>query len=257
MSKYKKNENDKFYTKNEVAVKLISYLNINEYEIIIEPSAGNGSFSNNIKHSNLISLDIEPENSSIIKMNWYDFTYIKNGKSLVIGNPPFGVQCKLAFEFIKKCDQLEIDTIAFILPKSFKKDSIKNRIPIYYHLINQIEIEDNSFTLLNNDYSVPSIFQIWERKNYKRENIMLKTKSELLSFVNKTDNPDYTMRRVGFYAGKIFNDIDKSQQSHYFIKSSIEVKEFLSNYEWQHDNTTGPRSISKSEIIKLLEENFL
>ena len=59
MSKIKKHINDKFYTKPEVAINLISYLNIDEYDMIIEPSAGNGSFSNNINHKNLISLDIE------------------------------------------------------------------------------------------------------------------------------------------------------------------------------------------------------
>ena len=257
MSKIKKHINDKFYTKPEVAIHLISYLNIDQYDIVIEPSAGNGSFSNNINHKNLIKLDIEPENDDIIKMNWFDFTLVKNGKILVVGNPPFGTQGKLAFEFIKKCDQLEIHTISFILPKSFKKDSIKNRIPEYYHLINEINIEDNSFTLLNKDYSVPSVFQIWERKEYKRKNIILKTKSELITFVKKTDNPDYSFRRVGFYAGKIYDDKNKSEQSHYFIKSTLEVKEFLINYIWKHDNTTGPRSIGKSEIVKIIEDKFL
>jgi hypothetical protein len=44
-------------------------LNISNYDCIIEPSAGEGSFSKNIKHNNIISLDIEPEDDSIIKMD--------------------------------------------------------------------------------------------------------------------------------------------------------------------------------------------
>jgi hypothetical protein len=255
MARNKKHKNDKFYTKNHVAVKLIELLDLSKYDCVIEPSAGNGSFSKNIKHDNLISLDIDPEDNSITKMDWFDFQYLKKGKVLVIGNPPFGNQGSLAINFIKKCDELKVDTIAFILPKSFKKETFKNKIPEFYHLLKEVDLDDNSYTLLDNDYSVPSIFQIWERRSFIREKIILKTKSNLIRFVKKRDNPDYSFRRVGFYAGRVDDEIsDKSEQSHYFIKSSPEIKDFLKNYKWDHNNTAGPRSIAKSEIIKIIEE---
>ncbi len=83
----------------------------------------------------------------------------------------------------------------------------------------------------------------------------MKTKSHILNFVNKNDTPDYSFRRVGFYAGMIYDEInEKSEQSHYFIKSEKWVKDFLKNYKWEHNNTAGPRSIGKSEIISILEE---
>jgi len=255
MARNKKNKNDKFYTKNDVAIKLIDLINLSDYECVIEPSAGDGSFSKNIKHDNLISLDIEPEDNSIIKMNWFDFSYIKKGKILAIGNPPFGNQGSLALDFIKKCDELEIDTVAFILPKSYKKETYKNKIPIFYHLSMEMDLDDNSYTLLNNNYSVPSVFQVWDRTNTKRNKFNLKTKSDVIEFVKKTDNPDYSFRRVGFYAGKVYDEInEKSEQSHYFIKSSDKIKKFLKEYKWEHNNTAGPRSIGKSEIIKIIEE---
>lgn len=254
MARNKKHKNDKFYTKNYVALKLIELLNLSKYECVIEPSAGNGSFSKNIKHDNLISLDIEPEDDSITKMDWFDFKYIKKGKVLVIGNPPFGNQGSLAINFIKKCDELKVDTIAFILPKSFKKETFKNKIPDFYHLFYEIDLDDNSYTLLDNNYSVPSVFQIWERKDIVREKSKLKTKSDFINFVKKSDNPDYSFRRVGFYAGMIYDEIiEKSEQSHYFIKSNNEIKNFLKKYKWAHNNTSGPRSIGKSEIIKIIE----
>jgi len=255
MARNKKHKNDKFYTKNSVALKLIELIDLSKYDCVIEPSAGKGSFSKNIKHDNLISLDIEPEDESITKMNWFDFQYKKDGKVLVIGNPPFGNQGSLALNFIKKCDELKVDTIAFILPKSFKKETFKNKIPEFYHLSREIDLDDNSYTLLDNNYSVPSIFQIWDRKSIVREKTKLKTKSDLITFVKKSDNPDYSFRRVGFYAGMIYDEInEKSEQSHYFVKSSVEIKDFLKNYKWDHNNTAGPRSIGKSEIIKIIEE---
>lgn len=256
MARNKKHRNDKFYTKEHVVLKLLELVDLSKYNCVIEPSAGKGSFSKNIRHDNLISLDIEPEDDSITKMNWFDFQYNKVGKVLVIGNPPFGNQGSLAINFIKKCDELEVDTIAFILPKSFKKETFKNKIPEFYHLSKDLDLDDNSYTLLDNNYSVPSIFQIWDRKSIVREKTKLKTKSDLINFVKKSDNPDYSFRRVGFYAGMIYDEIsEKSEQSHYFIKSSVEIKDFLKNHKWDHNNTSGPRSVGKSEIIKIIEEH--
>jgi hypothetical protein len=137
------------------------------------------------------------------------------------------------------------------------KETLKNRIPDFYHLIKEIDLDDNSYMLLNEDYLVPSIFQIWERKDVVREKNKLKIKSDLISFVKQSNNPDYSFRRVGFYSGTVYDEInEKSPQSHYFIKSSLEVKEFLKNYKWDHNNTTGPRSIGKSEIVKIIENIF-
>jgi hypothetical protein len=83
-------------------------------------------------------------------------------------------------------------------------------------------------------------------------------------FVDKTDNPDISFRRVGINAGRIEKIIDeKSIQSHYFIKftnkNSVDdnIKK-LSKITYDLNNTVGPKSISKQELINkfnpLLEE---
>ena len=75
------------------------------------------------------------------------------------------------------------------------------------------------------------------------------------SFVKKDDNPDISFRRVGVYAGKIFKEIeDKSPQSHYFIKFDNKLTDELfvklSNITYaSKNNTCGPKSISKQELI--------
>jgi hypothetical protein len=56
---------DKFYTQVEVAKECIDLVpDLDTYDLIIEPSAGNGSFSSQL---NCIAYDIEPENKNIIK----------------------------------------------------------------------------------------------------------------------------------------------------------------------------------------------
>jgi hypothetical protein len=68
---------------------------------------------------------------------------------------------------------------------------------------------------------------------------------------------------VGVYAGKISTEIEsKSPQSHYFIrlKEGIHVNTFVDEYnkkvQFDHENTVGPKSISKQELIEQLNGLF-
>ena len=140
----KRNTIDKYYTKSIVVDLCINeikkYLSISKDDLIIEPSAGNGSFIENIKllSNNNIFYDLEPDNLEIIKQDYLELNYDniqkKYQKIHVIGNPPFGRQSSLAIKFIKKSCEF-CDTISFILPKSFKKDSLKKRFPLNFHLV--------------------------------------------------------------------------------------------------------------------------
>ena len=108
-------------------IKLIKrYIKISKNDLIIEPSAGNGEFTRELKkiYKNVLSFDIEPDASDIIKQDYLELDLSNfNNKIHIIGNPPFGRQSSLAKQFIKKsCEYCE--TISFILPKSFKKDSL-------------------------------------------------------------------------------------------------------------------------------------
>ena len=71
----KRNTIDKYYTKESVVDNCLRYvkehIEINEDDLIIEPSAGNGSFIEGIKSlsRNYRFFDIAPENDEIIKPN--------------------------------------------------------------------------------------------------------------------------------------------------------------------------------------------
>ena len=156
-SQGRKHELDKFYTTNEIALYCISLIeDIKKYDLVIEPSAGSGAFSKNIEQC--IAYDIEPEHESIIKQDWFKVDKIQfdNKKVLVIGNPPFGTNGNIALNFIK--ESIFADGIAFILPKSFKKESVKNRIPLNFALKIEQDLPSNSFTLNGNTYNVPCVF---------------------------------------------------------------------------------------------------
>lgn len=111
-------ELDKYYT----PVNLAKYCIDKTFEIIgkenitdiIEPSAGNGSFSNQLK---CVAYDIEPEHKSIIKQDYLKLELEYKKGRLIIGNPPYGRCMNLAQKFYKKSIQIG-DYIAFILPIS-------------------------------------------------------------------------------------------------------------------------------------------
>lgn len=257
MARNKKHINDKFYTSNEVANKMLSLIDLTSYDLIIEPSAGDGSFSNLIE--NVIALDIDPENPNITKMDWFEYTTPIGYKNiLVVGNPPFGNQGGLAMKFIKKSIDIGSNTIAFVLPKSFKKESIKSKIPLNYHLEKEVDIDDNSFILEGKSYNVPCVFQVWSKKDYNREVEYNNSTTDMFTFVKKDQPHDIAFRRVGFYAGRTYLDtLEKSEQSHYFISSNIDVdklRDIFDSIKWEHNNTAGPRSIGKKELVNRINQ---
>jgi predicted RNA methylase len=258
-----RNTIDKYYTKDSVVNLCLNfvteYIKINSNDLIIEPSAGNGSFIIGIKSltNHFKFYDLEPNNDEIIKQDYlvYDYTNIKSiyEKIHIIGNPPFGRQSSLAIKFIKKSTEF-CDSISFILPKSFKKDSLKQKFPLDFHLIFEMDLPEKSFLVDGKEHNVETIFQIWEKKSYKRD-IIKKLEPFNFIFVAKTENPDISFRRVGVNAGTIDIKTDKkSIQSHYFIKftngkSIADNIKQLSSITYDFNNTVGPKSISKQELI--------
>lgn len=261
-----RNTIDKFYTKKIVANMCIDsvgkYLDISNDDLLIEPSAGNGVFIPYIKSlsTHFRFYDLEPEHDEIARQDYLllPCNILKNQyrKIHVVGNPPFGRQSSLAIKFIKKSCEF-CHSVSFILPKSFKKESLQKAFPLQFHLIFETDLPDKSFLVDGVEYGVDTVFQIWEKKPDDRQ-IAEKAEPRHFAFVSKTGNPDISFRRVGVYAGKIDVDIEKSEQSHYFIKfdypnnttNKVDIIEKLKNAIFHHNNTVGPRSISKQELIR-------
>ena len=263
---------DKYYTSQSTVSKCIelidTHINIQKEDLCIEPSAGNGSFIQGIEtlSDNSKFYDLEPEHSDIVKQDFLelDYSQISNSnqypKIHIIGNPPFGRQSSLAIKFIKK-SAIFCDSISFILPKSFKKQSLRKHFPSKFHLYHEYDLPDNSFIVDGVSHNVPCVFQIWIKKMEAREMPpkLLPTK---FSFVKKTADHDISFRRVGIYAGQIDkNTTDKSFQSHYFIKFNEDITltedlfGILSKLEYgAKEHTVGPKSISKQELIKEFNE---
>lgn len=264
--KFRTNTKDQFYTNVDVAKACIQQIvdhvpRANEY-IWVEPSAGNGSFLNNIPDNiDKIGLDIEPRGNGIIEQDFLTWTPPINRDVIVFGNPPFGRQSSLAKAFIvKSCEFAKI--IAFILPKSFVKPSMSKAFDLKFNLIYCGVLEKNSFEINNTcRYDVPCVFQIWKKMDVDRP-IDEKILPRGFVYTNSSDRYHFAFRRVGGLAGRSYrNDGTKySVQSHYFIKLNephIEhvdmIIEKINDHEFP-SNTVGPRSLSKSETNIVINE---
>lgn len=257
---------DKFFTLPEVAKSCINFIkntvNTRGISLWIEPSAGAGAFLDQLP-LNSIGLDIDPhsgEGNRIQKTDFLDWEYPDQKNIITVGNPPFGKNSALAVRFFNHAAKSS-SIIAFIVPKTFKKDSLKNRLDDNFHLIGELPIASNSFTFLEQIYDVPCVFQVWEKRAYKRKLIKQKTKTNDFQFV-KREEADFAFQRVGARAGKIYSAPDqfywRSPSSHYFIKDCTpdkRVSEVLLNIFWDEIKfqTAGNPSIAKSELIREYE----
>lgn len=264
---------DKYYTKSSIALECYNILkdyiinqNINIDDILfVEPSAGNGSFLNIIKE-NKIGFDISPDNSSIVKIDFLKDSiknYINcNKKIIFIGNPPFGKNSSLALQFLNKSFEYS-DIIGFILPRTFKKIGMQNKVNIDYSCIQEYDLPMNSFTFLDKAYKVPCVFQIWT-KSKQRERIRKKIISNLFEFITK-ENADFAIRRVGGCVGKIFDEFNiYKASSNYFIKVKIQkdifkqvIKNSFTELQRIAKNYAGNPSLSKTELIDIIESKLL
>lgn len=266
MSKKKDYGLDQFYTNIDVAQKCIDSIDITKYDIVVEPSAGTGAFYNFIDHPNKIGIDLEPKCDGVIKQDFLEWNLneFPLPKVLTIGNPPFGRNSSLAQKFIKHASIFSI-TIAFILPRGFKKRSVYDKVPLNFWKVNEIDIPRNSFVFDGEPYGVPCVWMEYEKKN------KLRTKEKKLTpksfrFTTQED-ANVSIRRVGVNAGKtrsytgpdtyLENDstFTVSKSSHYFINVD-NVDEFVNkvnNLKFSYGDTTGPRSIPKNELIEKID----
>lgn len=254
MKSIKKVDYDQFYTKEDIAKTLISLIDFSKFDLAIDPSAGNGAFYKNISIEK-IGFDIDPKSEDIIEQDFlkWDYSNLK-GKILTITNPPFGRNASLAIKFFNISANFS-NTIAFIFPRSLKKESMQNRLNSNFHLKLEKDLPENSFIMNGEKYNVPCVFQVWERSDKKRDKYK-QVKPIGFQYVKNWKDADLVIRRVGVYAGHCEISKDKSKESHYFIKilKNIDLNiliENINNIQWI-DKTTGPRSIAKTELTPFI-----
>jgi hypothetical protein len=262
---------DKFYTipacSKRCIDKVCELYDITKWDLIIEPSAGNGSFFDQIPSKNKIGIDIMPEHPNIARQDFFDYAPPKNKKKiLIIGNPPFGRVSSLAVKFFNHAAQFAT-VIAFLVPRTFRKISIQNKLDDRFHLVYDEEIPNNP-CCFSPQMMVKCCFQIWEKRSTRREFIDLPMTHPHWEFLKMgpndpqgqptpPTNADFAMRAYGGAIGEIRTSglEDLRPKSWHWFKANIDKERLIEIFQrldyLNSLNTARQNSMGRGELVGL------
>lgn len=175
---------------------------------------------------------------------------------VVIGNPPYGRVSSLAVKFLNKAVELTND-VRYVLPRTFRKPSIMNRILPELHLVEDSEVSDEMF-----GGTILTCYQRWEKRDYPREKIPTFTTHPDFKFV-KVDEANLFVGAVGGGpAGKVLTSgFEHFNTRHYFLQVSDVVRDRLISIQPElrrlaRAATVGTPSLSKHELISTYVDVF-
>ena len=261
---------DQYYTPNDVAIRCIdtAYKVIGKESItsVLEPSAGTGSFSNNI--TNCEAYDLEPKAAGVIQADFLllDIGY-KKGR-LVIGNPPFGRCGNLMQKFCKKSFAIA-DYVAFILPIN----QMNNVVSIYeFDLIHSEDLGEKYYS----GKKVHCCFNIYKRPanglnskpNYKTKVIEVREVREVIKNQNPKRNKelgdfqyDIAICAWGAAVGKECNVGQYAKTFYIKINDKLNFdyyKNLLLSADWcKLYKMTGTPNLPQWQVYKYVKDNML
>lgn len=259
---------DKFYTIPSISLKCIqSVKDLDSYDLVVEPSAGNGSFYNQLPHETRVGIDISPECEGIIEQNFYDYTPPPECKKvLVIGNPPFGRVCSDAVKFFNHAAKWA-HTIAFIIPRTFKRTSIHNRLSMDFVLVSDEDIPTTPCSF-EPPMSVKCCFQVWHRTQTPRTPVTRPTTHKDWEFLKygpkdeagKPTPPEGADFAILAYGGKCGRIVEEnlhtlSPKSWHWIKANIDKDLLIARFKEldysKSVDTARQNSMGKADLIEL------
>ena len=188
----------------------------------------------------------------------------------VFGNPPFGKNASLAVQFFNHAAGFA-NCIAFIVPRSFLKPSVENRLDLRFEKVEQFPLAQPAFEFEGEDRSVPTVWQVWCRISCAgtRPKVRLSTDFGRVTFGRPgSDLTTVLIQRVGQHAGRCYwnpEDWERyitSRNYHWTIIRGLSAKErvFLEiaapGFESiaGKDDSAGMPSLSQFEVARYINK---
>ena len=260
---------EQFYTPEELAIKLTKQLAVLvgglEGKLVIEPAGGTGAFvkaAKDLGAKKVISFDIEPKSADIALGDFLEEDLSAVTGAITISNPPFGRNNSLSIPFFNKAAK-HSDYIAFIVPRSWRKWSVINRLDRDFHLIHDqdlsIDYVDETGEMVWQKSNLRTCFQVWQRQDKQRELIKVQDMG-LISKVSPKE-ADVALTVFGYSCGLVRTEFEKIPNSTVmFLKlhddrvlAALKKVDFSKFYR----NTAYTEALSLQEIRFLINEEIL
>lgn len=267
---------DKYYTVPSVAQTCLNQLGElvpwTTWDLVVEPSAGNGAFLTRIPVENRIGIDIAPDHDTILQHDFLTWTPPPGLTNLlVVGNPPFGRMSSLAVKFFNHAAGWA-NTIAFIVPRTFRRVSIQNKLAANFHLMYDMEIPMEPCAF-HPPILAKCCFQIWRRSTELRPIIAMPTVHpdwDFLPFgpLDGDDQPtppngaDFVLLAYGGACGRIVSTGlgELRPKSWHWIHANIDVATLRERFQGLDysvgNNTARQNSIGRGELVRLYLEAY-
>ena len=260
---------EQFYTPSELALSLTGLVKgvVEDFEsrTIIEPAGGTGSFITAAKAlgaKKIVSFDIEPKADGVLLADFLIADLSKFQNAITISNPPFGRNNSLSIPFFNKAAK-HSEYIAFIVPRSWRKWSVINRLDRNFHLIHDDELSidyvDELGEMVWQKSRLKTCFQIWKREPEERALVKIQDHG-FLSKVSPED-ADVAITVFGYGCGKVRTDFERIPNSTVMFLKASEPKVITAlnkvDFSRFYKNTAYTEALSLQEIRYLINEEIL
>jgi predicted RNA methylase len=258
---------EQYYTPKPLALELVAQiekvLGPLAGKTFLEPAGGTGAFIEAVQAkgvTRVISFDIEPLHELVTQGNFLE-QEIKETNLITISNPPFGRNNSLSIPFFNHAAKVS-DAICFIVPRSWRKWSVTNRLDLGFELALDLDIEidyvDSDGTPLSNKNHLATCFQIWKKADAPRTLVRVIDKG-IIEKVSP-DQADVSLTIFGYGCGKVktqFEPVANTTQMFLKLKHPRALAALESvDYSKFFKNTAYTEALSLPEINYLLNEEI-
>ena len=231
---------------------------------VIEPAGGTGAFieaARSLGATDILAFDIEPKHE-LVKKGDFLKAKVKIHSAVTISNPPFGRNNALSIPFFNHAAESS-DFIGFLVPRSWRKWSVINRLDRRFHLIHdedvQVDYVDQEGQFLNEKNRLKTCFQIWQKRDSLRP--IIKVQDHGLIEKTSPELADAALTIFGYGCGRVRTEFDRKPNSTTMFLKLHHPKALESlrsaNFEKFYQNTAYTEALSLQEINYLLNEQIL
>jgi len=259
---------EQYYTPTALARELVVELKqlIPDFQkrSFLEPAGGNGSFIEALLSQGAVSIqsvDTHPLHPAVKKKDFLTFQ-TKSHDLVTVSNPPFGRNNALSIPFFNHSAQFSTH-IAFLVPRSWRKWSVQNRLEQNFHLVYDRDVDliyvNSKGEPLAKSNELRTCFQVWERRNDLREKFVVPDNG----FLKKVSpaEADVALKVFGYGCGQVLEEFPKTGNTTLMFLSLSKgiTASLLRELDFQRfiNNTAYTQALSFQEINYLLNEKIL